>query len=277
MTLQREIRGKDDKLSRYKCGVCSAEFNSSFQRDRHLRAHSAADTTPPDVVICQLCSKTCDSQNYLAGHLPSHAVIYFCSVCSAFFPSSQRLVGHLNIHRSQPSSSPPFSSADLFWQSIAASVFLPGSTGSGVSWLSGVADAVCDEQLGTHPEEGLDDVLQDVDCPSVAVLTRRDFDVLRTITHSVLQCSQEVAQFTEQTRNVAAHSDPSSDSPSIDRNVCLKIGYKPLSHEMFTRLRRTFGSSECDRCGQLFAVQSDLDSHLSVHTGPSLLFRLILS
>ena len=253
-----------------------------YRRDRHMRTHSRVKPTR-DVVQCRLCNKHCDTSSFLTTHLQSHVLIYFCSVCSTFFPSSLRLANHLNVHLSLSPSQPPLSSTDLFWQSIAESVFLPKATSSSGNWLTGIADTACDEESSS-----LDDVLQDVNCSSVVIFSHSDSEILAGIGNSTLQYDQEDAQCrdaeqsgrdsehsvrdAEHSGRDAEHSSTSSlDITCIDRNICLKLGYKPMSQEIFKRLRETFGCSECEDCGQLFSIQSDLDMHSNIHTGLSLL------
>ena len=268
--LQRETHCKKDNLTQYKCGVCNAEFASLFRRDRHLSTHSSISTTR-DVVVCKLCGKNCVRQSYLTTHLQSHQLIYFCCVCSAFFPSSLRLVNHLNIHQSLTASRPPLSSTDLFWQSIAVSVLLLKSNSSTVSWLTGITDTMCDEQMNNS----LDGALLDV-----AVFPHPTTEILTSIANSALQCDQEAVELREQTHaeNTGVDAQTSSlDITCIDRNVCLKLGYKPMTQDVFSCLRQTFGCIECESCGQLFFVQSDLETHMNVHTGECLLFYFIIS
>jgi len=224
-----------------------------YRRDRHMRSHSRVDATR-DVVLCRLCSKHCDTSSYLDTHLHSHPLIYFCSVCSAFFPSSLRLASHLNVHQSLSSS---LSSTDLFWQSIAVSVLMTKSTSSHVSWLTGI-DTVCDEQ-----SNDLDDVLQDMHCSSVTGFSHSDTEILAGIGNGTLEYCQEDVQC----RDAEDTSTSSLDITCIDQNVCLKLGYKPMSQDIFKQLRETFGCSECEYCGQLFGVQSDLDAHMNIHSG----------
>ena len=245
--LQCESRVKRDGVSQYKCGVCSTEFMSLLCRDRHLRTHSLADTAR-DIVVCKLCSKTCDRRSYLTTHLLSHPLIYFCSVCSVFFPSSLQLISHLNIHSSLPSPS----STDLFWQSIAVSVFLPNSN----SWLSGI----CEDQVNRLHGSSLDNILQDVDCSSVS-FSCSDTEMFVS---SGLVCGQDIV---EQTQVDDTEVDVLVDITCIDRNICLKVGYKPMNTDVFSHLQQTFGCCECEQCGQLFSVQSDLDTHVNAHTG----------
>lgn len=275
--LQRESRRKKGSLLQYKCGVCNAQFTSSFRRDRHLRTHSSAAVST-DLVVCRLCGKKCVRDSYLITHLQSqHQLVYFCSVCGAFFPSSLRLVSHLNAHQNSSSSESPTSSADLFWQSISKSVLLPQSNSSTVSWLTSGTDILCDEQISRRQNDGLDDVLQDVDCQS---FTHSDSEMLTGVTsNSPLEYSREVVECRDGTP--AEHCDVNAfteafDVASVDRDVCLMMGYKPMSVDVFSRLRQTFGCIECEHCGQLFFVQSDLDKHMNVHTGMSLLSHSLL-
>jgi len=257
---------------RYKCVVCAAEFTSLLCRDQHLCTHVNVNMdschAPRDVVICSLCNENCDRQSYLPSHLQSHQLIYFCSVCSASFPSSQRLVRHLVVHRSQPS----LSSTDLFWQSIAASVFQPQSDGCDVSWLDGNAAVVCEEQMNSHPSSSLEDVVQ---CSSLPVFPPSDTEMLASICSSPQEHGRKVMQCAEETDADCSDVNASTSSfntPCIDRNVCFKMGFKPMSRDIFNRLRQTFGRSECEHCGKLFSAQLDLDTHVNVHTGVFLIF-----
>jgi len=263
---QRETRGKKHSSSRYKCAVCTAKFTSLLYRDRHLRTHvnvSMTDrSTTHDVVVCNLCSENCDRQSYVRTHLPSHQLIYFCSVCSAFFPSSLRLMSHLVVHQNQQSLSP----ADLFWQSIAMSVFLPRSS----DWLDASTDIACEPQMNSDPRNSLEDVLQDVECTLVPVFPHSDTEVLSGVSNSPHECGREVAECGEETDAGCTDVDASTSSfniPCIDRKLCFKMGFKPMSRNVFSRLRQAFGCVECEYCGKLFFAQSNRDAHVNVHTG----------
>jgi len=137
------------------------------------------------------------------------------------------------------------------------SVLMTKSTSSHVSWLTGI-DTVCDEQ-----SNDLDDVLQDMHCSSVTGFSHSDTEILAGIGNGTLEYCQEDVQC----RDAEDTSTSSLDITCIDQNVCLKLGYKPMSQDIFKQLRETFGCSECEYCGQLFGVQSDLDAHMNIHSG----------
>jgi len=164
------------------------------------------------------------------------------------------------------------SSPDLFWQSIAESVFLPKLNSSSVSWLAGVAD---------QQSNSLGDVLQDMNCTPVAIFSPPDSEILASIDSSALGYGQEVVKRKENMlvddndTVTDASTLPSSEITCISQFVCLKMGYKRMTQDIFSHLRQTFGSSECEYCGQLFSVQADLHSHMSIHTGLCPLFCLV--
>ena len=262
-TLQRDTHGKRCRSARYKCAVCAAEFTSLTCRDRHLRTHVTVSHSAHDVVVCQLCSEECERRSYMSTHLLSHKLIYFCSVCSASFPSSLRLVSHVVQHQTQPLS---LSSADLFWQSIAVSVFLPQSNDCSISWLDGSTDPVSEgKAMNGDPGNSLEDVLQEAGS-----------DMLANMDSGHQECSREVAKCGKLTYDQHIDVDTSASSSVtdafIDQNVCFRMGFKPMSRDMFIQLRQAFGCNECEYCGELFSAQSDLDTHMNGHTG---LFLLI--
>ena len=161
----------------------------------------------------------------------------------------------------------PVLSTDLFWQSVAKSVFLSQSD----SWLTSSGDTVYNEQINGHDNGGLSDVLPQVDCESVDTFTHSHSELLANISNSCssltygqgVECRDQTAAGHCNTNAYAS----SFDVACIDRDVCLMIGYKPMSVDIFNRLRQTFGCSECEFCGRLFFVQSDLDKHMDIHTG----------
>ena len=198
-------------------------------------------------------------------HLPSHHLIYFCFVCSASFPSSLRLAAHLVVHQNESSSSP----ADLFWQSVSKSVFLPRS--NDVSFMDSSSDVACVGQMNSDPSNGLEDVLRDVECTPMPVFPHCGVEMLASIGNSRQECEREVAECEEQRyderNDVNASPSLFNDIPCIDQNVCLKMGFKPMSRHVFSRLRQAYGCNECEYCGKLFFAQSDLDTHVNVHAG----------
>ena len=246
--MQHEIRKKKDTAAQHKCGVCSAVFPSLVSRNQHLLTHGSLEVTR-DIVVCKLCSKHCDKHTYLTVHLLSHPLIYFCSVCAAVFPSSVRLVSHLDTHQSAA-----LSSTDLFWQSIALSVFLPKSNNSDVNWLSGATEIISGEQMNSGQNSSLDDVLQDI----LASFANTSLEYSKLVEHREPSCTEP---------NDLDACASSFSVACIDQTVCFTMGYKPMSQDIFNRLRQTFGCIECGYCGQLFLVQSDLDSHVNIHTG----------
>jgi len=264
--LQSESRCQKDILTRYKCRVCKFEFMSLFDRDEHLRTHvsEGVDGTAADAVVCKLCGEKCDMKTYSSTHLQRHPLIYFCSVCSAFFPSSVRLVRHLDVHQSLLSSS----RTDVFWQSIACSVFLPRSDDGCVSWLSGSIDTVCAvSMLNIHRNSSLEDISRDMECTSVSVFAQSGTELLVGVDKDLT----DVVEQSEETQVINGDMDnctsSSFDCQMIDRDVCLQVGFKSMSRDIFIRLQQTFGGNECEYCGQLFFVQSDLDAHLNLHDG----------
>lgn len=46
-----------------------------------------------------------------------------------------------------------------------------------------------------------------------------------------------------------------------------KLGYLPMSLQVFQKMRDTFGSEECEYCGRLFFSSMDYDPHVRTHTG----------
>ncbi|KAH3768960.1 zinc finger protein ZFAT-like isoform X2 [Dreissena polymorpha] len=46
-----------------------------------------------------------------------------------------------------------------------------------------------------------------------------------------------------------------------------KLGYKPMSLQIFQKMRDTFGSEECEYCGRLFFSRTDYEPHVLTHTG----------
>lgn len=46
-----------------------------------------------------------------------------------------------------------------------------------------------------------------------------------------------------------------------------KLGYLPMSLQVFQKMRDTFGSEECEYCGRLFFSSVDYDPHVRTHTG----------
>jgi len=100
-----------------------------------------------------------------------------------------------------------------------------------------------------------------------------------TVAGLSLECSGGVAKCRDVTSVVNAYmSSPSFDVTALSRDVCLTIGYKPMTVEVFSQLRQSLGQSECEHCGRLFLLQSDLDAHWNDdHTCMSSLFLLSLS
>ena len=159
------------------------------------------------------------------------------------------LSGHLDTHQSAA-----LSSTDLFWQSIALSVFLPKSNNSDVNWLSGATEIISGEQMNSGQNSSLDDVLQDI----LASFANTSLEYSKLVEHREPSCTEP---------NDLDACASSFSVACIDQTVCFTMGYKPMSQDIFNRLRQTFGCIECGYCGQLFLVQSDLDSHVNIHTG----------
>ena len=66
------------------------------------------------------------------------------------------------------------------------------------------------------------------------------------------------------------------DLPSEDEDVgksskasdiIKRLGYRPLTLEIFQKMRQTFGSEECEFCGRLFYNRADYEPHVQTHTG----------
>jgi len=145
------------------------------------------------------------------------------------------------------------------------------------SWLAGGTDVMSDEQMTRNQRDSLDDVLQDADCQSVVTFTHADGKILASVGNSPVEYGQEVVEQREQRPadhcGMNVYTSP-SDVTCINRHVCLKMGYEPMTIDVFSHLRQAFGCCECEYCGQLFLVQSDLDEHINDHAG---LFYALLS
>lgn len=45
------------------------------------------------------------------------------------------------------------------------------------------------------------------------------------------------------------------------------LGYRPLTLQIFHKMRETFGHEECEYCGKLYYNKMDYEQHIRTHTG----------
>lgn len=106
---------------------------------------------------------------------------------------------------------------------------------------------------------------------------------------AVMDIEQDDNQSKDTEENKVNNSDNEVDNISIDpddfeseeeeestKNLSKKekleklierLGYSPMTMQIFHKMRETFGHEECEFCGKLFYNKNDFDNHMRTHTG----------
>lgn len=90
--LQQHIRRMhSDSCGRYKCSLCTRDFNSSTSLENHLKAHAGKKTH-----ACKLCNKTFATLSSLQSHMQLHSGTrpYLCKYCGKDFAQIRGKINH---------------------------------------------------------------------------------------------------------------------------------------------------------------------------------------
>ena len=71
----------------------------------------------------------------------------------------------------------------------------------------------------------------------------------------------------QKTVNAGSPNLGSITTPSKDLDLYMQLNYKPMTMDIYYNIKEMFGSLECEICGRLFVMQSELDPHMRTHTG----------
>lgn len=83
----------------------------------------------------------------------------------------------------------------------------------------------------------------------------------------------QVLSSTDQTGSTPEEEDEENEegSPKEDKvdsaDLIKTLGYRPLTLQIFHKMRETFGHEECEYCGKLYYNKIDYDQHIRTHTG----------
>ena len=76
------------------------------------------------------------------------------------------------------------------------------------------------------------------------------------------QSFPDIEQYESQEEMLGSYKTPEKIEELIDR-----LGFLPMTVEIFQKMRDTFGSEECEFCGRLFMAKVDYEYHVRTHTG----------
>ncbi|XP_060597542.1 zinc finger protein ZFAT-like [Ruditapes philippinarum] len=93
------------------------------------------------------------------------------------------------------------------------------------------------------------------------VVEKSDTDILNEAAESATTAVVEETNLTEEDI-LGIPGNTSNCSALIE-----KLGYLPMTLEIFQKMRDTFGSEECEYCGRLFFSRADYEPHVRTHTG----------
>lgn len=71
----------------------------------------------------------------------------------------------------------------------------------------------------------------------------------------------------ENGEDIPSEEDEDTNKSSKASDIIKRLGYRPLSLEIFQKMRQTFGTEECEYCGRLFYNHADYEPHVRTHTG----------
>lgn len=92
---------------------------------------------------------------------------------------------------------------------------------------------------------------------------------MRTISRK----DDQVLSSTDQPGSTPEEEDEENEegSPKEDKvdsaDLIKTLGYRPLTLQIFHKMRETFGHEECEYCGKLYYNKIDYDQHIRTHTG----------
>lgn len=70
---------------------------------------------------------------------------------------------------------------------------------------------------------------------------------------------------------VEENGEDEEENPKEDKvdsaDLIKTLGYRPLTLQIFHKMRETFGHEECEYCGKLYYNKIDYDQHIRTHTG----------
>lgn len=70
---------------------------------------------------------------------------------------------------------------------------------------------------------------------------------------------------------VEENGEEEEENPKEDKvdsaDLIKTLGYRPLTLQIFHKMRETFGHEECEYCGKLYYNKIDYDQHIRTHTG----------
>ena len=107
---------------------------------------------------------------------------------------------------------------------------------------------------GSKHVDGIANSLEDTD------MMQENLDVAETT---------QVVEETEVTEEEILHG---RNSTARLNELIQKLGYLPMTLQIFQKMRDTFGTEECEYCGRLFFSQVDYEPHVRTHTGKSFNF-----
>lgn len=81
--------------------------------------------------------------------------------------------------------------------------------------------------------------------------------------------SSETGENYENGEDLPGEDVDTDNKSSKASDIIKRLGYRPLSLEIFQKMRQTFGHEECEFCGRLFYNRADYDPHVRTHTGES--------
>jgi hypothetical protein len=114
------------------------------------------------------------------------------------------------------------------------------------------------ENVDGKPEVAGD---QETVIDSGEVVEKSDTDILNEAAESATTAVVEETNLTEEDI-LGIPGNASNCSALIE-----KLGYLPMTLEIFQKMRDTFGSEECEYCGRLFFSRADYEPHVRTHTG----------
>ncbi|GAB1603206.1 zinc finger protein ZFAT-like isoform X1 [Argonauta hians] len=79
--------------------------------------------------------------------------------------------------------------------------------------------------------------------------------------------SSETGESYENSEDISQDDTEADNKSSKASDIIKRLGYRPLSLEIFQKMRQTFGHEECEFCGRLFYNRADYDPHVRTHTG----------
>lgn len=78
----------------------------------------------------------------------------------------------------------------------------------------------------------------------------------------ITEAVEDIEQYESQEEMLGSYKTPEKIEELIDR-----LGFLPMTVEIFQKMRDTFGSEECEFCGRLFMAKVDYEYHVRTHTG----------